>query len=89
MGGFIAQTLAGLYAVRVRSLTLIMTSTGARLVGYPQPQLIRHLLKRRKVTDREGGGAFAGELFARDTGRLCHDSSWTDGLNRPDTRHGA
>jgi pimeloyl-ACP methyl ester carboxylesterase len=54
MGGFIAQSLAGLFADRVRSLTLIMTSTGARLVGYPQPQLIRHLLKRRKVIDREG-----------------------------------
>jgi pimeloyl-ACP methyl ester carboxylesterase len=54
MGGFIAQSLAGLYADRVRSLTLIMTSTGARFVGYPQPQLIRHLLKRRRVNDREG-----------------------------------
>jgi pimeloyl-ACP methyl ester carboxylesterase len=54
MGGFIAQTIAGKYPNRVRSLTLIMTSTGSRLVGYPRPNLIRHLLARRTITDRAG-----------------------------------
>src|SRR3954469_22862116 len=52
MGGFIAQIVAGKHPDRVRSLTLIMTSTGSRLVGYPRPQLIRHLLARRVVNSR-------------------------------------
>lgn len=52
MGGFIAQTLAGLHPARVRSLTLIMTSTGSRLVGNPKPQLFARLLRRRIVSDR-------------------------------------
>src|SRR3954464_7315355 len=50
MGGFIAQTIAGKHPDRVRSLTLIMTSNAAQLVGYPRPNLIRHLLARRTVT---------------------------------------
>jgi pimeloyl-ACP methyl ester carboxylesterase len=52
MGGFIAQTIAGLFPDRVRSLTLIMTSTGARTVGYPAPQLVAQLLRRRTVRNR-------------------------------------
>jgi len=54
MGGFIAQSIAGKHPDRVRSLTLIMTSTGSRFVGYPRPSLIRHLLARRTITDRAG-----------------------------------
>jgi len=65
MGGFIAQTVAGKHPDRVRSLTLIMTSTGSRLVGYPRPNLIRHLLARRAVTDRAGA-----EQAVLDTFRL-------------------
>jgi pimeloyl-ACP methyl ester carboxylesterase len=52
MGGFIAQTVAGKFPDRVRSLTLMMTSTGSRLVGYPKPQLYARLVRRRVVTDR-------------------------------------
>jgi pimeloyl-ACP methyl ester carboxylesterase len=52
MGGFIAQMVAGMYPDRVRSLTLIMTSTGGRLVGHPKPQLFTKLLRRRIVEDQ-------------------------------------
>jgi len=64
MGGFIAQTMAGKFPGRVRSLTLIMTSTGSRLVGYPRPQLIRHLLARRTITDRADAEQAVLETFA-------------------------
>jgi pimeloyl-ACP methyl ester carboxylesterase len=64
MGGFIAQTIAGKYPGRVRSLTLIMTSTGSRLVGYPRPQLIRQLFARRPVADRAGAEQLVLETFA-------------------------
>ena len=47
MGGFIAQMVAGIYPNRVRSLTLIMTSTGSRLVGFPKPQVFTRMLRRR------------------------------------------
>jgi pimeloyl-ACP methyl ester carboxylesterase len=64
MGGFIAQTIAGKHPDRVRSLTLIMTSTGSRLVGYPRPQLIRHLLTRRVVRNREEAEQVVIDTFA-------------------------
>ncbi len=51
MGGFIAQMVAGMYPDRVRSLTLIMTSTGSRVVGYPKPQVFTRLLRRRIAND--------------------------------------
>ena len=37
MGGFIAQAVALEHAARVRTLTLMMTSTGSRRVGQPDP----------------------------------------------------
>ncbi|HET6818249.1 MAG TPA: alpha/beta hydrolase [Mycobacteriales bacterium] len=64
MGGFIAQIIAGKHPDRVRSLTLIMTSTGSRLVGYPRPQLIPHLFKRRVIKDRAGAEEAVIETFA-------------------------
>jgi pimeloyl-ACP methyl ester carboxylesterase len=63
MGGFIAQTVAGLYPHRVRSLTLIMTSTGSRLVGNPRPQLMTKMLRRRVVQDRMEAGDAIVEIF--------------------------
>jgi pimeloyl-ACP methyl ester carboxylesterase len=53
MGGFIAQTFAGDFPERVRSLTLIMTSTGSRLVGRPILQVVPRLLQRRRIADRD------------------------------------
>ena len=64
MGGFIAQIIAGKYPNRVRSLTLIMTSTGSRLVGHPRPQLIRHLFTRRVINDRSDAEQAVIETFA-------------------------
>jgi pimeloyl-ACP methyl ester carboxylesterase len=54
MGGFIAQTIIARHPQRIRSLTLMMTSTGSRRVGYPKPRLFLRLLRRRVVSDRVG-----------------------------------
>ena len=47
MGGFIAQAVALEHAARVRTLTLMMTSTGSRRVGQPRPRVYARLLRRR------------------------------------------
>jgi pimeloyl-ACP methyl ester carboxylesterase len=52
MGGFIAQTVALEHAARVRTLTLMMTSTGSRRVGQPRPRVYARLLRRRVSGDR-------------------------------------
>ena len=44
MGGFIAQSVAIQAPERLRSLTLIMTSTGSRRVGHPTPRVARQLV---------------------------------------------
>jgi pimeloyl-ACP methyl ester carboxylesterase len=63
MGGYIAQTLAGLFPDRVRTLTLIMTSTGARTVGYPKPQLVPRLIGRQRVRSREQAQDLSVQTF--------------------------
>ncbi|WPC06344.1 alpha/beta hydrolase [Pseudomonas benzenivorans] len=52
MGGMIAQHLADLAPVRVQSLTLIMTSSGAQGLPSPSPELLA-LLGRREAPSRE------------------------------------
>jgi pimeloyl-ACP methyl ester carboxylesterase len=63
MGGFIAQTVAVNYPDRVRSLTLIMTSTGSRRVGRPRAGMARRLLARRSISDRASAQALSLETF--------------------------
>jgi pimeloyl-ACP methyl ester carboxylesterase len=63
MGGFIAQTIAISAPRRVRSLTLIMTSTGNRRVGNPKPALFSRLTKRRVANDRLSAQQAAVETF--------------------------
>ncbi|MCU1602758.1 MAG: alpha/beta hydrolase [Frankiales bacterium] len=63
MGGFIAQSAAIQAPERVRSMTLIMTSTGSRLVGRVDLRLIPRLLTRRAVNDRDAAGETAIETF--------------------------
>lgn len=63
MGGFIAQTAALRAPERFASLTLIMTSTGSRLVGQAKPKLMARLLKRRAVSDRDSAVTAAAETF--------------------------
>lgn len=63
MGGFIAQTVAINHPQRLRSLTLIMTSTGSRRVGNPKPGLFSRLTRSRVVADRESAQRMTVETF--------------------------
>jgi pimeloyl-ACP methyl ester carboxylesterase len=87
LGGFISQTFALRHPHLVRSLTLIMTSTGSRLVGQADPRLLRRLLKGRQVVSRDEAAEAAVETFRvigspgylldeermRDVGRRSYD----------------
>jgi len=54
MGGFIAQTVAVRHPERIRTLTLIMTSTGSVRVGRSSLRVMLRLARRRPpATDRE------------------------------------
>jgi pimeloyl-ACP methyl ester carboxylesterase len=63
MGGFIAQTVALEHAARVRTLTLMMTSTGSRFVGQPSTRIIPRLLRRPAVDDRRAAVSAVVEMF--------------------------
>jgi len=63
MGGFIAQTVALEQPGRVRTLTLIMTSTGSRLVGQPKPRIGPRLLRLRPTADRSAAIAEVVGIF--------------------------
>jgi pimeloyl-ACP methyl ester carboxylesterase len=63
MGGFIAQAVALEHAGRVRTLTLMMTSTGSRRVGQPEPRVYARLLRRRMAGDRFAAASAAVETF--------------------------
>lgn len=61
MGGYIAQTMAIEHAHRVKSLTLIMTSTGDRRVGQPHPEAMQIFAGPTPTTREE---SIARQLFA-------------------------
>lgn len=63
LGGFIAQAVALEHADRVRTLTLMMTSTGSHRVGLPKPQVYARLLRRRVAGDRFAAASAAVETF--------------------------
>jgi pimeloyl-ACP methyl ester carboxylesterase len=53
MGGMIAQHLAARHPERVRSLTLMMTTSGARRLPQPAAQVRRALLRRPRGSDAD------------------------------------
>jgi pimeloyl-ACP methyl ester carboxylesterase len=63
MGGFIAQAVALEHADRIRTLTLLMTSTGSRRVGQPKPRVYARLLRPPVAADRSAAMAAAVETF--------------------------
>jgi pimeloyl-ACP methyl ester carboxylesterase len=63
MGGFIAQELVLRNPQRVRSLTLIMTSTGSPLVGLPAPRVLARMARRRPLLDRAAAVEAVVETF--------------------------
>jgi pimeloyl-ACP methyl ester carboxylesterase len=65
MGGFISQTVALNYPKLVRTLTLIMTSTGSRWVGRPAPAAMWRMLRQRPAAGREQAIEAALETFRR------------------------
>jgi pimeloyl-ACP methyl ester carboxylesterase len=78
LGGFISQSIAMWYPERVRSLTLMMTSTGSRRVGQARPKLVSRLVNRPVVTTLEEAQialletfrAIGSKGFERDEDRL-------------------
>ena len=63
MGGMIAQTIALAQPQRVRTLTLIMTSTGSRRVGRPTPAVMKRLARQPRSQSRQEAIDAAVEVY--------------------------
>jgi pimeloyl-ACP methyl ester carboxylesterase len=63
MGGLIAQHLAALHPHRVKSLTLMMTTTGARQLPQPGLRVRRALLSRPKGHSAEAAAAHLQQVL--------------------------
>jgi len=63
LGGFIAQTIALRSPKRVRSMTLIMTSTGSLRVGRAKPKVLSRMLRRRVVENKEAAMDLTVDTF--------------------------
>lgn len=63
MGGFISQTIALARPDRVRSLSLVMTSTGSRRVGQASPRVLQRMATRTPASTREAAIAEAVQTY--------------------------
>jgi pimeloyl-ACP methyl ester carboxylesterase len=77
MGGFISQLVTISRPDVVRSLTLMMTTTGARRVGQPSPRVLSAILRRKPLETRDDVVA-AGLSLYRLIGspRYPHDDGY-------------
>lgn len=73
MGGMIAQHLAVKHAARVRSLTLMMTTTGARKLPKPDARVLRALMSRPMGNDLAAAAAHFERLLGA-IGSLAYPS---------------
>jgi pimeloyl-ACP methyl ester carboxylesterase len=64
MGGMIAQTVAAHHPGRVRTLTSIMSTTGARRLGRPAPSTWRRMLTSRPPRTRAEAMDRAANMFS-------------------------
>ena len=63
MGGMIAQLMAIHAPQRVRSLTSLMSTTGDRGLPGPEPQIIKHMLRRPPEDDAELRDAYYRKMW--------------------------